>query len=83
MAVMVWWCITPRNSPETIYPMTPGRLGMVLKKAFGDFRVSYIKDEGQLCQTEDGGWALVRMRPETAPVFERNGGDTDTQFSYE
>ena len=77
VAVMVRWRVNPRDSPEAIYPMTPGRLGMVLKKTFGDFRVSHIKDEGQLCHTEDGGWALVGMRPESAPALERNGGETD------
>ena len=46
VAVMVRWRVNPRDSPEAIYPLSPGRLGMVLKKAFGDFRVSYIKDEG-------------------------------------
>ena len=56
---------------------------MVLKKAFGDFRVSYIKDEGQLCHTEDGGWALVGVRPEAASALEGGGGDADKQFTYE
>ena len=46
LAVMVKWRINPRDPPESVFPMSPGRLGMVLKKAFGDFRVSYIKDEG-------------------------------------
>ena len=83
VAVMVKWRVNLRYPPEAIYPMSPGRLGMVLKKAFGDFRVSYIKDEGQLCHTEDGGWAIMSMRPEAAHVLERNGGDSDKQFSYE
>ena len=82
VAVMVRWRVDPRDPLETIYPMSPGRLGMVLKKAFGDFRVSYIKDEGQLCHTEDGGWVIVGMRPEAAPALERNGGNSDRQFSY-
>ena len=80
---MVKWRINPRNPPEPIFPMSPGRLGMVLKKTFGDFRVSHIKDEGQLCHTEEGGWAIVGMRPKAAHVLERNGGDSDKQFSYE
>ena len=83
VAVMVRWRVSPRDSAETSYPMSTGRLCMVLKKAFGDFRVSYIKDEGQLCPTEDGGWVLVGMRPEAASALERKGGDTDKQFSYE
>ena len=62
VAVMVRWRVNPRDSPEAIYPLSPGRLGMVLKKAFGDFRVSYIKDEGQLCHTEDGGSARGCLR---------------------
>ena len=55
LAIMVNWRINPRDPPEPIFPMSPGRLGMVLKKAFGDFCVSYIKDEGQLCHPEEGG----------------------------
>ena len=82
-AVMVRWHVNPRDSPEAIYPLSPGQLGMVLKKAFGDFRVSYIKDEGQLCHTEDGGWALVGVRPEAASALEGGGGDADKQFTYE
>ena len=83
VAVMVKWQINPRDPPEPMYPMSPGRLGMVLKKAFGDFRVSYIKDEGHLSHTEDGRWAIMGMRPEAAHVLEWNGGDSDKQFSYE
>ena len=83
VAVMVRWRVNPRDSPETIYPLSPGRLAMVLKKAFRDFRVSYIKDEGQLCHTEDGGWAHVGVRPEAASALERGGGDADKQFTYE
>ena len=83
VAVMVRWRVNPRDTPEAIYPLSPGRLGMVLKKAFGDFRVSYIKDEGQLCHTEDGGWALVGVRPEAASALEGGGGDADKQFTYE
>ena len=83
VAVMVRWRVNPRDTPEAIYPLSPGRLGMVLKKAFGDFRVSYIKDEGQLCHTEDGGWALVGLRPEAASALEGGGGDADKQFTYE
>ena len=83
VAVMVRWRVNPRDSPEAIYPLSPGRLGMVLKKAFGDFRVSYIKDEGLLCHTEDGGWALVGVRPEAASALEGGGGDADKQFTYE
>ena len=74
VAVMVRWRVNPRDSPEAVYPLSPGRLGMVLKKAFGDFRVSYIKDEGRLCHTEDGGWALVGVRPEVASALEGGGG---------
>ena len=83
VAVMVKWHVNTRNPPEPIFPMSPGRLGMVPKTAFGDFGVSYIKDEGQLCHTEDGGWAIMGMRPVAAHVLERNGGDSDKQFSYE
>ena len=83
VAVMVRWRVNPRDAPEAIYPLSPGRLGMVLKKAVGDFRVSYIKDEGQLCHTEDGGWALVGVRPEAASALEGGGGDGDKQFTYE
>ena len=83
VAVMVPWCVNPRDSPEAIYPLSPGRLGMVLKKAFGDFRVSYIKDEGQLCHTEDGGWAPVGARPEPASALEGGGSDADKQFTYD
>ena len=83
VAVMVRWRVNLRDTPEAIYPLSPGRLGMVLKKAFGDFRVSYIKDEGQLCHTEDGGWALVGVRPEAASALEGGGGDADKQFTYE
>ena len=75
VAVMVPWRVNPRDSPEAIYPLSSGGLGMVLKKAFGDLRVSYIKDEGQLCHTEDGDWALVGVRPEAASALE--------QFTYE
>ena len=46
VAFMVKWRVNPRDPPEPIFPMSPGRLGIVLKKAFGDWRVSYIKDEG-------------------------------------
>ena len=63
--------------------MSSGRLGMVLKKAFGDFWASYTKDEGQLCHTEEGGWAIIGMLPEAAHVLDRNGGYPDKQFSYE
>ena len=56
---------------------------MVLKKAFGEFRVSYMKDEGQLCHTEDGGWALVGVRPEAASALEGGCGDADKEFTYE
>ena len=63
--------------------MSRGRLSMVLNKAFGDFCVSYIKDEGQLCHTEEGGWAIVGMRPEAAPVLERHRGDSGKQFNDE
>ena len=83
VTVMVRWRVNPRDSPEAIYPLSPGRLGMVLKKAFGDFRVSYIKDEGQLCHTEEGGWALVGVRPEAASALEGGGRDADKQFTYE
>ena len=83
VAVMVRWRVNLRDCPEAIYPLSPGRLGMVLKKAFGDFRVSYIKDEGQLCHTEDGGWALVGVRPEAASTLEGGGGNADKQFTYE
>ena len=83
VAVMFCWHINLHNSPETIYTVTPGRLGMVLKKGFRDFRVSYIKDEGQQYHTKVRGSALVDMRPESAPALERNGGATDNQFSYE
>ena len=83
LAVMVRWCVNPRDTPEAIYPLSLGRLGMVLKKAFRDFRVSYIKDEGQLCHTEDEGWALVGVRPEAASALEGGGGDADKQFTYE
>ena len=83
VAVMVPWRVNPRDTPEAIYPLSPGWLGMVLKKAFGDFRVSYIKDKGQLCHTEDGGWALVSVRPEAASALEGGGGDADKQFTYE
>ena len=76
VAVMVRWRANPPDAPETMYPMSPGRLGMVLKKAFGNFCVSYIKDEGQLYQTEDVG-----TRPVAAQVVERNGGDSDKHFS--
>ena len=56
---------------------------MVQKKAFGDFRVSYIKDEGQLCNRANGGWAIVGMRPDADNALERNGGDSDKKFNYE
>ena len=82
MAIMVQRQINPRDPREPIFPMFPGHLGMVLKKAFGDFRVSYIKDEGQLCHTEEGVWAIVGMRPESANVLERNRRDFDKHFSY-
>ena len=83
VAIMVRWRVNPRDSPEAIYPLSPGRPGMVLKKAFGDFRVSYIKDEGQLCHTEDGVRALVGVRPEAASALEGGGGDADKHFTYE
>ena len=83
VAVMVQWQINPRDPLEPIFPMSPGRLSMVFKKAFSDFRVSYIKDEAQLCHTEEGGWAIVGMRPEAAPVLQLHGGDSDKQFGYE
>ena len=35
--------------------MSPGRLGKVMKKAFWEFRVPYIKDEEQLFHLEEGG----------------------------
>ena len=56
---MVKCCINPRDPLEPSFPMSPGRLGMVLKMAFGDFRVSYIKDDGQICHTEESGFAIV------------------------
>ena len=83
VAVMVKWRINPRDAPGAHLPIVPGKMGIVLKKAFGDVRVSHIKDEGQLCHTEEGGWAIVGMRPEAAPVLERHGGDSDKQFSRE
>ena len=83
VALMVRWCVNPRYSPEIIYPLSPGQLGMVSKKACGDFRVSYIKDEGQLCHMEDGGWALVGVQPEEASALEGGGGQADKQFTYQ
>ena len=83
VAVMVRWPVNPPDSPEAIYPLFPGRLGMVLKKAFRDFRVSYIKDEGQLCRTGDGGWALVGVRPKAASSPVMGGGNANKQFTYE
>ena len=32
---MVRWRVNPRDPPETIYPMSPGRPGMVLKRPLG------------------------------------------------
>ena len=58
VAVMVRWRVNPRDTPEAIYPLSPGRLGMVLKKAFGDFRVSY---KGSLCRRTKGSYATRRM----------------------
>ena len=75
--------VNPRNSPEAFYPLSQRRLGRVLKKTFGDFRVSYIEDEGQLCHTGDGGWALVGVRPNVASALEGGGGDADKHFTYE
>ena len=56
---------------------------MVLRNALGDFCVCYIKDEGQLCLTEDGGVALVGVRPEATSALGRGGGDAEKQFTYE
>ena len=75
MALMVWR-FKPRESPESVWQLSPGCLGMVLK-ASGDFRVYYIKDEGQLCCTEEGGWALVEVRAEVVEVLDQVLGDFD------
>ena len=83
VAVMVKWRVNPRDPPEPIFPMSTGRPGMVLKKAFGHFRVSYIKEEGQLCHTEDGGATVMGVRLEAAQVLERNDCDFDNQFRYD
>ena len=83
VAMIVKWRINPQDPPEPIFLMSPGPQGMVLKKSLGDFRVSYIKDEGQLYYMEEGGSAIVGMRPEAPRVVEQNGGDSSKRFSYE
>ena len=73
---MVKWRLKPRDPPESMWPLSPGRLGMVVKKSFGDFRVSDITDEGQLCYTEEGGWAMVWVHAEAARVLNRIQSDS-------
>ena len=73
----------PRDPPEPIWPLSPGRLGMGLKMSFGYFQISCMKDEGQLRYTEDGGWALVGLRPKAAGVFDQVQGHWDKKYTYQ
>ena len=59
VTMMVRWPFTPYDAVELVLPLSPARPNMVLKMSLGDYRVSFIEDEGQLCYTEDGGSASV------------------------
>ena len=66
VAVMVRWRVNPRDTPEAIYPLSPGRLGMVLKKAFGDSVCPISRTKGSYATRRMGvghSWACGPRLP--------------------